>query len=102
MLLTRLYSRAKPNCRIFGLIVSESVVAPVGSVVVIRLLESVGTATAAVALIVSGRNHAIESGRSPKPLPILKGRRQRGDGRSDSRRSGAADRRRAAHREDEL
>src|SRR5258708_24850511 len=66
MLGTRLYSRTKPNCRIFGLIVSVSVVMPVGSIVVVRLVESVGTATAAVALIVSGRNHAIESCRSPK------------------------------------
>src|ERR1700688_385740 len=86
-LVTRLYSRAKPSCRIFGLIVSESVVGPVSSVVglvkapvsargilvvpnEVKVTESVGTATATVALIVSGRNHATESGRSPKPLPI--------------------------------
>ena len=33
---------------------------------IILRVESVGTATAAAALIVSGRNHAIESCRSPK------------------------------------
>src|SRR6202045_464046 len=87
-LVTRLYSRAKPNCRIFGLTVAASVVGPVGSVVrllkapvskgrltepnevEVRVVASVGTATAAVAVIVSGRNHAAESGRSPKPLPM--------------------------------
>src|SRR5882724_6888977 len=102
MFATRLYSRARPGCRIFGLIVSESVVAPMGSVVVVRLVESVGTATATVPVTVSGRNQVTQSGRSPKPLPILKGRRQCGEGRGDSGRSGAADRRRTAHREDEL
>src|SRR6202521_1457054 len=86
-LVTRLYSRAKPNCRIFGLTVSASVVGPVGSVdrlvkapasALGRLIvpnevnvnDSVGTATATVPLTVSGRNQANESGRSPKPLPI--------------------------------
>src|SRR3982074_1996948 len=39
---TRLYSRAKPNCRIFGLIVSESVVAPEGTV--IRLVKAPASA----------------------------------------------------------
>jgi hypothetical protein len=54
----------------FGLTVSVTVVTPVGSVTVEGLVDWVGSATPTWAVTATGRNHAIESGKSPKPLPM--------------------------------
>src|SRR3984893_14859686 len=67
---SRLYSSAKLQSRMFGLTVSVTAVAPVGSVLVERVVDWVVSATPTLAVTLIGRSHAIEYRRSPQPLPM--------------------------------